>query len=112
MPQNHPNSAEAVTGEIAPEPDSPDAQAAAIDDRLHDEFIWNYPDKDSPDAISFEMILASSDWAPYFDEALQADLKILTQFVNGVVELDGYSICCRFTNVRSTDIVFYYFRTF
>jgi len=98
MPQNHPNSAEAVTGEIAPEPDSPDAQVAAIDDRLHDEFIWHYPDKDSPDAINFEMILASSDWAPYFDEALQADLKILTQFVNGVVELDGYSICCRFTN--------------
>lgn len=98
MPQNHPNSAEAVTGEIAPEPDSPDAQHAAIDDRLHDEFIWHYPDEHSPNAIHFEMMIVASQWARYFDEALQADLKILTDFVNGVVELDGFTICCRFTN--------------
>lgn len=98
MPQNHPNSAEAVTGDIAPEPDSPDAQNAAIDESLHDEFIWHYPDENSQDAIRYEMMIATPDWASYFDEALQADLKILTDFVNAVVELDGYTICCRFTN--------------
>ena len=98
MPQNHPNSAEAVTGDIAPEPDSPDAQNAAIDESLHDEFIWHYPDEISPDKISFEHILVVPQWAPYFDEALKADLKMLVEFVNGVVELDGLTICCRFTD--------------
>ena len=99
MPQNHNSSSEAVTGEIAPEPDSPEHQAASLnDDIIHDEFIWHYPDEISPDKISFEHMLVVPQWAPYFDEALKADLKMLVDFVNGVVELDGFAICCRFTN--------------
>ena len=98
MPQNHHSRSEAAAGDIAPEPDSLHTQSAAIDNKSHDEFIWCYPDDKNADAICFEMILAVADWAPYFDEALQADLKTLTDFVNGVVKLDGYSLCCRFTN--------------
>ena len=98
MPQNQKNSSETVAGDIAPEPDSPHALAAAIDNQMHDEFIWCYPDDKSPDKISFEMLLVTAEWACYFDEALQADLKMLVDFVNGVIELDGLTICCRFTH--------------
>ena len=94
MPQNHNSSSEAVTGEIAPEPDSPDYQSASLkDDAIHNEFIWHYSDD-----INFEHILVVPQWAPYFDEALKADLKMLVEFVNGVVELEGLTICCRFTD--------------
>ena len=103
MPQNYNNSSETVTGEIAPEPDSPISNSVSFDETVHDEFIWSYPDDISADdakakAISFEMILTSADWAPYFNAHLKADLGIITEFVNGVVELDGFAICCRFTH--------------
>ena len=100
MPQNHNSSSDAVTGEIAPEPDSPDYQTASLENDAihdnhtgHDDFIWQYSDD-----INFEHILVVPQWAPYFDEALKADLKMLVEFVNGVVELDGLTICCRFTD--------------
>lgn len=50
------------------------------------------------DNHSLDIMIADDRWAPYFDEALHADIGQLVIFTSALIEGDGFTACLRWTN--------------